>query len=179
MVEINTEFIMPVEQFKPIKDFEGLYEVSNLGNIKSIRNNAYKKGGLLNLSKNGNGYLMVRIYKDKRCYKRYIHRLVAEAFIPNPLNKKEVNHINGISDFNYVSNLEWCTSSENCIHAIKTGANVPQKGIEKSAAKLNEMQVRIIRKLRGQIPQREIGKYFNVAHSVVSNIQRGKSWVHI
>lgn len=105
------------EIFKDIQGYEGVYQVSNLGNVKSYKN---KDGKILIPSPNNYGYQRVGL----RCNNRKlcsVHRLVAEAFISNPENKKEVNHINGIKTDNRVQNLEWSTHSENIIHAHKTG----------------------------------------------------------
>jgi hypothetical protein len=107
-----------MEIFKDIKGYEGLYQVSNLGNVKSFNQN--KNGKILTLSISHRGYVMVslRINIQKSFS---IHRLVAQAFIQNTENKSEVNHINGIKTDNRVENLEWATRSENQFHAYRTG----------------------------------------------------------
>lgn len=104
------------EIWKDIKDYEGLYQVSNNGKVKSI-----KRDIILKSSSNHKGYLYVILCKNNKSKVGRIHRLVAETFIPNPENKPQVNHINGIKADNNVNNLEWCTNTENLKHAFAIG----------------------------------------------------------
>ena len=97
------------EVWKPVYGFERLYEVSNKGNVKSLYR--YKKR--LVPFKQKNGYLSITIYKDGKEYFKLVHRLVALSFIPNPSNKKQVNHIDENKTNNCVDNLEWMTPKEN------------------------------------------------------------------
>jgi hypothetical protein len=106
------------EIFKDIDESNGLYQVSNLGNMRSY-NNKDKEVKILTPN-TAKGYAMVHLRGDVN-KSINVHRLVAKAFIPNPENKKEVNHINGDKSDNRVENLEWSTRSENIIHAYKTG----------------------------------------------------------
>lgn len=125
---------MEAEIWKDIVGFEGYYQISNLGIVKSIireiplttkcGNNTTRTSKekfikqKLNIS---GGYLKVDISKNAKQKQLLIHRLIAEYFIPNPYNKPMVNHINGIKTDNRIVNLEWCTQKENMKHAFKTG----------------------------------------------------------
>ena len=100
-------------RWKTIKGFEG-YMISTDGQVKNI-----KTGKILKGFKNKKGYLQVPFYKNGKRIQPYIHKLVAEAFIDNPENKTQVNHIDGNKTNNNVNNLEWCNNRENQIHAIK------------------------------------------------------------
>jgi hypothetical protein len=109
---------MSQEIWKKVKGFEKYYQVSNLGNIKGF-NERKNNWILLNPWDNGNGYCVVTFYR-KNEFKRinkYVHRLVAEMFIINPQNLKEVNHINLNKNDNKVENLEWVSRQQNLIHA--------------------------------------------------------------
>ena len=105
-----------MEIWKDIKGYEGLYQVSNLGRVKSLKN----REKILNPFSDNN-YLNVDLFKNRKKKRYKIHRLVAITFIPNIDNKPEVNHIDGNKENNCISNLEWTTSSENMQHAFKMG----------------------------------------------------------
>ena len=114
------------EVWKDIPNYEGLYQVSNLGNIKSLSFGAknHKLSNIVTLLKktpSNMGYYKVELYKNGKSKMYYVHRLVAMTFIPNPENKPQVNHIDGDKSNNSVSNLEWATSKENLHHAVNTG----------------------------------------------------------
>ena len=99
------------EYWKDIEGYEGLYQISNLGRVKS-----FYSGKVLKAYKTRNGYLSIRLSKNGISHGFSIHRLVANAFIPNPENKPEVNHIDEDKTNNKVSNLEWNTRLENMRH---------------------------------------------------------------
>ena len=112
---------MEEEIWKSIKDYEGYYEVSSLGRVRSIERTIVKNDGrvttykerIIKPHKNNQGYLMVSLYVGGKCKRFLVHRLVAEAFIPNPENKPCVDHINTIRTKNEVTNLRWATYEEN------------------------------------------------------------------
>ncbi|MBE6689655.1 MAG: hypothetical protein E7590_00020 [Ruminococcaceae bacterium] len=110
----------------PIAEF---FEVSMSGDIRSIKTNR-----ILKPSNNGAGYLYVSKVFGKKKKHYYVHRLVAAAFLENPQNLPEVNHINGNKADNAVSNLEWCTRKENLEHAIRIGLKLPSEVQRKKAS---------------------------------------------
>lgn len=121
------------EIWKPIKDYEGLYEISNFGNVKILarnytrynyltkRYNIIKVKEKITQGTTNGGYRRICLTKNKVEKNKHIHKLVAEAFIPNPNNYSYVNHIDGNKQNNYIDNLEWCTLYQNNTHAYKTG----------------------------------------------------------
>ena len=97
-----------MEEWRAIPGYEGLYEVSNKGNVRNVRRNT-----LLRLPKTNNGYIRVFLCKNGKGYGKYVHRLVSQVFIPNPDNLPQINHKNEDKSNNCVENLEWCTAKYN------------------------------------------------------------------
>lgn len=141
------------EVWKPIKDFEGYYEVSNKGRIKSLKRNI-----ILNQGNITRGYLGVSLAKEGIHYSKRVHKLVAQAFMPNPANKPSINHINGNKKDNRVENLEWCTPGENMQHAQK--CNLLYKGKKKIYC-LEDNKI--------YESMQEVAKDFNVDNGQVKN----------
>lgn len=110
-----------MEIWKDIKGYEGIYQVSNYGRVKSLNYNKTNREGFMSFNNNGTGYLQVCLTKDKKYKKKLVHRLVAKAFIEKPIDKNYINHIDGNKSNNHVENLEWVTRSENQKHAYANG----------------------------------------------------------
>lgn len=113
-----------IEQWLSVPNYDGYYEVSNLGNVRSVR---YSQSGeviysrTLQPSTKERGYLGVVLSKQSDTKNHLVHRLVAMAFLPNPKHLIAVNHIDGNKTNNNVTNLEWCTDRDNLLHAYKIG----------------------------------------------------------
>ena len=112
---IQLEIPFDFEKFKDIDNYEGLYQISNYGRVFSVKSNKFLKP-----FKNQDNYLQVQLYKDGKSKLYLVHRLVAQAFLPNPLHLPEVNHKSEIKTENFVENLEWCDRSYNCNYGTRT-----------------------------------------------------------
>lgn len=173
---------------KGIVKFGEYYEVSNLGNIRSIdreiimRNGVkrFYKSHLLKHKKNNRDYSIVIFNKNDEQITYLVHRLVALAFIPNPDNLPEVNHKDGNKDNNCVDNLEWVSSKENANHARKNGL-INQHGQNSVNSKLSDEEAIKIRDLwfTGNYTQRELAEMFNVAQTTISRIVRRRVYKHL
>lgn len=170
--DLMNYYDLPGEEWRNVTgdaiEFHNDYQVSNFGRIKSFK---CGKVTILKPNSDGNGYLCIQFKKGNNEKQFKVHRLVAQAFIPNPDNKLEVNHRDKSGDKrnNCVENLEWATRSENMQHAYDTG--LCKKGCENWQAKLTAEQVREIR--RDCVPFNrkcgftEFAKKFNVSANVI------------
>lgn len=181
---------LPGEIWKDMDGYEGCYQISNLLRFKSLdryvvcnKNIPTKivRGRILKSFLDTCGYPRVHLSKNGVRKQESVHRLVALHFIPNPENKKEVNHKNGIKTDNRIENLEWVTHSENAIHAFSTGLNFIQntKGSKNGQAKLNEDKVKEIILLLPHKRNKDIAAHFGVVETVISHIRSNKSWRHV
>ena len=151
----------PTTQWKPVVGYEGLYEISENGQLKNLKTNRFIKPSIKS------GYLGVTISKNGILKTISIHRLVAIAFIDNPKNKKFVNHKNGIKTDNHVNNLEWCNQKYNNIHAIETGLR---------PTKINREIAENIRKEIENNNIEELSIKYNISISHIKKILRYERW---
>lgn len=170
------------EIWKDIKDYEGLYQASNLGRIKSlIKWKDGKTERILVQLPDTRGYYTVNLYKNKQIKRCFVARLIAKTFIYCNDNLLTVNHINSIKTHNYISNLEWITRSENSKLAHINRNYEHNFGSKNGNSKLQENQVRDIRSLyaTGKFSYTCLGKLFNIHFSVIGRIIKGITWKHI
>ena len=172
---------MEQEIWKPVVGYEGLYEVSSLGNVKSLsrlvnvstwEKQKYILGKKMAFYINY-GYNNVDL-SNKKKKKCKVHRLVAEAFIPNPDKKPYINHINSIRNDNRVENLEWCTARENTLHGVAFGSVLCGEANAKS--KLKEAQVLEIFNRTKNETHINISKDYGISRSLVGCIANKKNW---
>lgn len=167
------------------------YSISNLGNVKRLErkvwskvNNSYSKFKEKLLVPNNNnvkGYYRIRIYyKNQEISTESVHRLVGEAFIPNPDNLPQINHKDGNKGNNNVNNLEWCTQSYNMKHRREVlGIKPEKKGEDCNFSVLEELQVKRIPGLLLYHSASYIAKLFKVAPTTITEITSGRSWAHL
>lgn len=122
--------MLNIEIWKEIPNLP--YEISSLGNVRRNLNSKYKHNNKLYVKPylNNKDYWCINLYQNSKVYKKQIHRLIAEAFIPNPLNLPEINHIDGNPKNNAIENLEWCTHKYNIQHAWNNGLRKNRSGNE-------------------------------------------------
>jgi hypothetical protein len=175
------------EIWKAIEGYEGFYEVSNHGNVKSLKRKCESRywrpvrERILRQAQSKNGYYGVILSKNKNKKRYHIARLVLIAFLPNPENKPQVNHKDGNKSNNKLSNLEWSTRSENQKHAYRIGL---KKGLVEdkcSLTKLTKTQVNDIREIyrSGLFTQKSIALEYGVDQSLISYIINKKIWRHL
>lgn len=166
--------------WKPLPTLETKFEVSDTGQIRHTNT-----GRVLKASPTGNGYLRIVYYvgggrENKKIAALSVHRAVATTFLPNPLSLPYVNHKNGNKQDNTVSNLEWCTPSENAQHAVDNGLT-PIIGINNPMNKLTESQVLAIRSR--YVPRvcsmYKLAAEYNVTPALINNIVKRRLWKHI
>lgn len=175
-----------MEIWKDIRNFRDGYQISNLGRVKSLERVITRKNGVkqtirervLKTHVSKTGYEFAVIQNGAKSKHFAVHRLVSLAFIPNPKEKRFVNHLDGVKTNNNVQNLEWCTKSENERHAFKTGLK-SHKGMNHNQRKLDKKKVCEIIKLRGKETGRAVAKKYGVQHSCIFAIWNNRTWQEI
>lgn len=183
------------EVWKDVIGYETFYQVSNFGNVRSLDRVVNKlngifymrKGKLCVQSKSNLGYMTVGFTVNNKKVNKYVHRLVAEAFITNMNDYPQVNHIDCDKTNNRMYNLEWCTNSQNHIHASKNGLNklhlhrVAYSGEENGRALLTKEQVLEIKQkyIPYKYSAKKLSKDYNVSESCITHILNNTSWKEI
>lgn len=181
---------MSKEVWRPVVGYEGSYEVSDLGNVRSVdRKVLYPFPGTKKMAKrfflgkklilcpDKDGYLTACLSINQNREKARVHRLVADAFIPNPENKPHVNHLNSNVTDNRVKNLEWCTPLENTAHLIKHGKGLP-RGDNHHNSKLSYKDVEIIKdRINNGETYTSVAKTYNCHYGTISRLYNGITWI--
>ncbi len=180
------------EKWKNISGYEGFYQVSDLGNVRSVggvTNNpsgkvqTVKERVLKNRIESGTGYPRVSLWRDGKSTKVYTHALVARAFVPNPQEKPQVNHLDSDRTNNAASNLEWVTGAENLSHARDKGRMFPPPhaiGTAHHNAKLTPDAIRDIRiRASDGSPYTKVAALHGVSPSTIRMIVIGRIWNHV
>lgn len=172
------------EIWRWILGYEGMYQVSNYGRIKSFPRESeigYKETTIRKPILEKRGYLRVTLYQNNTGTVFHVHRLVAQTFIPNPDNKLCVNHKDGNKFNNCVDNLEWATVAENNHHALEMGLH--KSGVDAYNSKLTEEQVRYIRQFYilgdKDFGVNALARKFNISRTCIQDVIKGKTYKNI
>lgn len=173
------------EIWKEVDGYDGNFHVSSFGRIKSLKRHVFS-GGKNRLRKeriicatlHRDGYIKCTIQSNGNRKTYMVHRLVAKTFIPNPENKPQINHKNGVKSDNTVENLEWCNASENGIHSYKLGLSKATHGELNWKSKLTKLQVIEIRNKytgkHGEIVK--MSREYNISASQIRRIVKNLRW---
>lgn len=178
---------MEEEEWRNVLGYEGKYEVSSIGRVRSLDRIVHDSigrttkyfGKILKQFTTDGDYLYVSLWGGKTKQHQFrVNRLVAQAFIPNPDNLPQVNHKDCIKQNNMACNLEWCTAKQNTDHAILNKRRETKRGQDHYASKLNNNDVSAIRQLKlDGVKQMDIAVMFNCSQSVISNVVNKKTWI--
>jgi len=185
-----TEVEENIEIWRDVPGYEGSYQISSWGRVKSLPRRLRANTGYYTTKErifkkyNNRGYEEIKLYNGDDTFKNcQVHRLVAFAFIPNPNNYPHINHIDGNPRNSRVENLEWCTNSMNTKHAYDTGLKDPKnyKGEGNCNAKLTEEQVKLIR-YKHEVKNMsvvELTNEYNISYGAIYAIVKRNNWKHV
>jgi len=178
-MSLNNKDMTKIEEiWKDVTGFPS-YQVSNLGRAKQLGkpHSKYNQDKILKLH-DTRKYYGITLFSKSGSKQVSIHRLIAVEFIPNPENKPQVNHKNGIKLDNRPENLEWVTSKENMVHAVATGLH-NMRGEKSTSAKLSKKQALKIKSLRYKTSSMVLAKKYNVDRTTIWKIQKRITWSHL
>ena len=181
------------EIWKDINSYEGIYQISNYGRIRSLTryvncspDNSFGhilKGKILKQGDNGNGYKYISLKKNGKRKNFYVHFLVAEAFIGERPRGADINHIDCNKSNNTLKNLEYISRQENINHAVKNGLLKNRnhaKGEKQGSAKLNNQKVILIRAFFNfGVSNKKLSEIFKIHKATVSNVVLRQTWKHL
>lgn len=172
-----------IEEWRAVPGFEGYYEVSNLGRVRSVLRVVARNDGrtttiqsrIMGLHNNGRGYIAASLSRDNKARMHYVHRLVLMAFVGNPEEGQEANHIDFDRSNNRLSNLEWVTGLENVHHSRRAGRT--GEGERHHAARLTETDVREARLLYANgWSQSKLAAKYGIRRESMRDIVNRKVW---
>lgn len=168
------------EVWKDIQGYEGIYQISNFGRVKSLK---FGKEKILKTPTNTHNYPSIYLKENGKKKALRVHRLVAQNFLVNDNNYPDVNHIDGNKTNNKIENLEWCNRSQNEFHAYKIGLknNNHKKGEKSHRTNLTNNDAKLIYKLRNEYKMKgkTLAWLFNVHIVTIYEIATKRGWKHI
>lgn len=177
------------EVWKDIPDYEGYYQVSNMGRVRSLDRHYYDKNGIkyrktgriLTIRQNPKGYSIVFLFKNDNRQCKTLHSIVMRTFVGDrPSPDSQINHIDCNKQNNCVSNLEYCTGKENVQHAVKNNLLRSSKGSANNLAKLNEDDVLVIlERLMKNESTFSIGESYGVKRGAIRDIANGRTFTNV
>jgi len=165
-----------MEIWKPVIGYEGIYEVSNVGRVRTVNS-----GYIFDAKPTQRGYIRVTLRKDGKKSSQFVHVLMLEAFIGPRPDGMVTNHKNGNKSDNCLENLEWTTQKHNVHHAIELGNFFTPVGEQHGESKLTAKQVKKIRRqfAMGKHTKAALGRQFGVSEVLIGLIVRRQAWKHL